>query len=192
MQENIFGAEEPEKVVMEALSVLPQTTKAIEFGAGQGRNALEVASRGIQIKAIEISQVGVDQINEVARRSGLPEIAELGDARWDIKENYDFVISTYMLHHLSREDALKFIDMIQKHTNPGGLNAITTFTKEGDFYADRPYTTNFYPDLGELKNLYNGWEMLLYKEESGEARVKKPDGSPMFNIHSEILARKPK
>ena len=82
------------------------------------------------------------------------------------------------------------IEKIQKHTDPDGLNAITVFTKNGDFYKKNPQTDNFYPDANELKELYSDWEILEYEEVQSKAFQKNLDGSPMFNIAAELLARK--
>ena len=80
--------------------------------------------------------------------------------------------------------------MMQKRTSPGGLNAISLFTKEGDFFKQDPQTSDFYPNLGELKKLYDGWKILEYSEESGKAFAKWPDGTQKENVAARILAQK--
>lgn len=81
---------------------------------------------------------------------------------------------------------------MQEHTNEEGLNTITTFTENGDFYRNNPDSGNFYPKEGELKELYAGWEILEYEEVEDQAFAKKPDGSPMMNVSARLIARKVK
>ncbi len=67
---------------------------------------------------------------------------------------------------------------------------VASFTKEGDFASQEKNKGKFYPALGELRNLYNDWEIVDYSEENSRAKATKPDGSPMFNIAAQVLARK--
>ena len=130
-------------------------------------------------------------MNQVADDESLKNFeAKIGDAREPLDGEYDLIVSTFMLHHLKKEEALEFIRKIKEHTKGNGLNAISTFTKEGDFSKLENATGRFYPALREIRELYADWEVISYNEENSRARATKPDGSPMFNIKAEILARK--
>ncbi len=186
-----FGQGVPEAFVVKAAELLHTGASVIEFGAGQGRNALVLAERGFNVRAVEISPVGVDSMNRVAKEKGLSTFrAEVGDAREELEGQYDLIVSTFMLHHLKREEAEEFIRKIKEHTKEGGLNAIATFTIEGDFSKLENAAGRFYPALGEMRELYSDWEIISYTEENSRARATRPDGSPMFNIKAEILAKK--
>lgn len=188
-----FGAGKPEGFVIRASQLIPRDGKVIEFGAGQGRNSLALAELGFDVKAVETSQVGVDSMNQAASEKSLPTFrAEVSDARAEIEGQYDLIVSTFMLHHFTREEAEGFIRKIKEHTKDGGINAISTFTKEGDFSRLENASARFYPATEKLKGMYSDWEVLEYKEENARARATHPNGSPMFNISAEIVARKPK
>jgi hypothetical protein len=82
---------------------------------------------------------------------------------------------------------------MKEHTNAEGLNVISAFTGNGDFFRNHPkLTKNLYFKEGELKALYDGWEVLEYTEQESKARATNKDGSPMFNVLARILAKKPK
>lgn len=188
-----FGGGEPNPFVLEASKLIPPNGEVIEFGAGQGRNALALAEQGFLVKAVELSEVGVNAMNKVAGEKDLANFeAMVGDARDDLEGEYDLIVSTFMLHHLTTEEAEEFIKKIKEHTKEGGLNAIATFTVEGDFSKLPNAGGRFYPSLGEMKERYSDWEIISYMEGKSRARSTKPDGSSMFNIKAEILARKPK
>lgn len=190
-----FGNGKIEPFILEATLIIPPDGKVIELGAGQGRNALELAKKGFQVTAVDISQVGVDSMNKKAQELGFPNFhAKVLDSREALAtdEEYDLIVSTFMLHHLSREDAEKLITKIKERTKKGGINAIATFTVEGDFAKSPNAKDRFYPRLGEVRELYesDGWEIIKYGEKKRKSGQIKPDGSPMFNIRAEIIAKK--
>jgi len=191
-EKNAFGGGKPEALVLEASRLIPSDGSVIEFGAGQGRNALALAQAGLSVRAVDISPVGVDSMNQIAKEKSLQSFrAELGDARWPLEGQYDLIVSTFMLHHLKKEEAGEFIKKIKEHTKEGGINAVATFTMEGDFSKLENTTGRFYPASGEMREFYFDWEIISYSEENSRARATHPDGSPMFNIKAEVLARKP-
>ncbi len=187
-----FGAGKPERIVQNILN-FRVSGSVLELGAGEGRNSLFLAQSGFEVTAQDISEVGIDKINKQAREKGLHIQTKVSDSRTlNLDQGFDVLISTFMLHHLSREEALRVINQLQEHTNIEGLNVITAFTKNGDFYRNNSETNNFYPAENELRELYANWEILEYEETEGKAFAKRPDGSPMLNISARILARKPK
>ena len=185
-----FGAGKPEKIVQDILRYRTSGS-VLELGAGEGRNSLFLSSNGFDVTAQDISEVGVHKIIKQAADRNLKIHTEIGDARTlNLNLSFDIFVCTFMLHHLLRNNALKLIGQMQKHTNSKGLNAITVFTKNGDFYKKNPQTENFYPDINELKELYADWEILEYEEVQSKAFQKNPDGSPMFNVAAKLLAKK--
>ncbi len=188
-----FGGGKPEEIVSDILKYRSSGT-VLELGAGEGRNSLYLATQGFKVTAWDISKVGIEKLNRTAQEKSLSIQTEVKDIRTlNSDYHYDIFVCTYVLHHLLRQDALELIKQVKQRTNTNGLNTITTFTKNGDFYRDNPNTENFYPDEGGgLKELYADWEILEYDEIQVVARAKKPDGSPMINISANLLARKSK
>ena len=185
-----FGAGKPERIV-QAILRYRSAGSVLELGAGEGRNALYLAQNGFEVTAQDISEIGIDKMKKLAQEKGLAIKTEIRDSRtFDLARDYDIMICTFMLHHFSREEALGLIKHIQDHTNSEGLNAISAFTTNGDFYRNNPGTKNFYPGINELRELYADWQILEYEEAEGSAFAKKPDGSPMRNITARLLARK--
>lgn len=188
--ETTFAAGKPD-VVVEDIIKFRSSGSVLELGAGEGRNALFLADNGFQVTAQDISTVGLDKINKLARAKGLNIDTELKDiSTIDLADNFDVLVCTFVLHHLKREQALDLIRQMQIHTNIDGLNVISTFTEDGDFYRNNPDTDNFYLKAEELKDLYDTWEILEYSENEGQAFAKNQDGSPMVNVVVRMLAKK--
>ena len=184
-----FSAKKPDDFVVKAVSYLP-TGEALELGAGQGRNALWLAEHGFKVEATDVSEVGIAHINRKATEKGLDVKAAKIDSREAINKTYDIIVSTYVLYYLKRTGALAVIEQMKSHTRSGGLNVISTFTVEGDFYKRNPKAWNFFAELGELRELYKDWEVLEYDEVSEQAAGTNTDGTPMFNVSAKIIARK--
>src|SRR3989344_4779532 len=153
-----FGGGKAEGIVKDILKY-KQEGSALEIGAGEGRNSLFLAAKGFDVEAVDISDRGIAKLQEVADTQGLKIKTHVVDITSFIPERiYDVIASTFVIHHLSRDKALAIIKLMKDRTNPGGINAIAGFTKDGDFYKNNPETDRFYPDLGGLRELYNDWE----------------------------------
>lgn len=191
-REAAFNSGKVSPLILEVGKFIPEGGKVIEFGAGQGRNSLVLAEQGFSVTAIELSEVGVNSMNRIAKERSLQNFeARIGDARENLEGEYDSVVSILMLHHLTRVEAEEFILKIKEHTKEGGVNAIETFTSEGDFSKLPDAKGRFYPELGEMRELYSDWEIISFAEHKSIATATRSDGSPMFNIKTGILARKP-
>ncbi len=189
--EHAYGgkAGEPDKLVAKLPEYL-QNGFILELGAGEGRNGLWLARHGFQVEARDISSVGVEKINKIAMGEKLSIRAIKADVQEPLQEMYDAIVAILILHHLTREKALKVIEQMKNHTRPFGYNLVTAITKEGDFFKRELTTNKFFPAIGEMKKIYGNWEVLNYQEVNRKARLKKENGSPMLNVTVKILARK--
>ena len=180
----------PDFLVKEALRYL-QSGNVLDLGAGDGRNSIYLASHGFQTFAIDFSHTAIEKIEKAIEAKNLPLHTEVADIRtWKFVKMYDLILATFVLHHLSRSEALILIQNMMTHTKTGGLNIIVAFTQEGDFYKKDPETKNFYLHGDEFNTLYARWEILHYEERMEEASMKRADGSSMENICAYFLARK--
>jgi hypothetical protein len=104
------------------------------------------------------------------------------------------IVATVIFQHLPTQGALPLLEEMKARTNPGGVNAITLFTKNGDRYAlDKQEDPDaFYPEDCWLKEFYQDWEVLEHELSSSPLIGKShEDGTPMTNMVEKILARKP-
>ncbi len=106
-----------------------------ELGAGQGRNALALARKGFQVRAVDFSSVGLQDLSHEAQIQGLNiETAQMDVRNIQLRES-DAFVAVYLLHHLPRPEALALIAQMKAQTKLGGINVLTEFTQKGDIGA---------------------------------------------------------
>ena len=70
---------------------------AIDLGAGEGRNAVWLASRGWAVTAVDFSQVGLDKAQQLASEHGADIVTVQADATtWQPGGPVDLVVLSYL------------------------------------------------------------------------------------------------
>lgn len=134
-------------VLSEFAYLLPESGKAVDVASGRGGNALLLAGAGLQTTAIDISSVGLEQLQSTGRKYSLDietcveslSISSLSEGQWDV-----IVVSNYLQRDLfpGLEGALR----------PGGLLYYETFVKNKSDNAVGPGNPEFLLDDNELLN----------------------------------------
>ncbi|HKB15833.1 MAG TPA: class I SAM-dependent methyltransferase, partial [Planctomycetota bacterium] len=95
----------PDPLLLEALAELPRG-RALDVGAGEGRNALLLASEGWRVDALDVSEVALRRLAREARARGLPvrcAVVDLEEWR-PPRGTYDLVVSVdFHLRSLLRQ-----------------------------------------------------------------------------------------
>jgi 2-polyprenyl-3-methyl-5-hydroxy-6-metoxy-1,4-benzoquinol methylase len=93
----------------------------LDIGCGQGRDALFIARRGHHVTGIDISETGIAQMQEDARREGLKvdgHVIDLCDYNPD--REYDVVVIDRTLHMLAEDTRLELMKRLSRATRVGG------------------------------------------------------------------------
>jgi tellurite methyltransferase len=174
-QPNAWGGNVTPIVARAAELVEANTPRAIDAGAGQGRDSLYLAEQGFNVTALDISEVG---LNQIKKKNGQIRTVRTDISEYDFDQEYDLVISINMLHFLDKEDIVGVIDNIKRSVAKSGVVAISLLL---DNQQIRPY---------ELKNWFKEYDIILYKEFT---KQDKPHiGSPHPHTHqiAQLVARK--
>jgi ubiquinone/menaquinone biosynthesis C-methylase UbiE len=105
-----------EKLIFADLSGL----RVLEYGCGERSLAFEMAQKGAQVVGIDISEVGIRNLNEKASEAGTTGTEFLVMNALDMSfpdESFDLVVGEGILHHLDLETAYREIARVLK---PGG------------------------------------------------------------------------
>ncbi|GAB6903955.1 class I SAM-dependent methyltransferase [Kineosporia succinea] len=103
--------------------------RALDLGAGPGRNALYLASRGFSVDAVDLSEEAAGWARERAAERGLPVNVVVGDAFADgvVSGPYDLVYDSGCLHHLPPHRRVSYLALLERVLAPGGHFAVTCF-----------------------------------------------------------------
>lgn len=133
--------------------------RALDLGAGDGRNSLFLASRGFAVNAVDSSRAAVDKLNELACSAGLDIRAAVRDVREPevIAGQYDVIVADTVLCQLSEEEARRAGAQITAALKAGGWLYATVFAagdpRESEFaplvrtYFDHDAFCSLFPHL---------------------------------------------
>ncbi|HKL41936.1 MAG TPA: class I SAM-dependent methyltransferase [Clostridia bacterium] len=109
---NYFGSTYPKLV--EFFKAYDKNYKVLDLGCGQGRDALFLGRLGYQVKGIDISKVGIRQMNQKAKEENLNVIGEISDIyEYPITDAYDVVLLDSMVHFY-KNDITKETNLIKR------------------------------------------------------------------------------
>ena len=164
--------------------------KTLDLGCGQGRNSIFLGVQGFEVDAWDHNQSSIDFLNSVIEKE---KSTQIKTALYDInqaaiQDNYDFILSTVVLMFLQRDRIPAIIADMQQHTNIGGYNLIVAAMSTDDMPCPMPFSFTFAEN--ELKNYYQGWELIKYSEEPGELHKTDANGNRIKLKFVTMLARK--
>ena len=108
----------------------PKTGHALDVGAGEGRNALFLASLGLDVLAIDQSAVGMQKAQRLARERGLSlrtQAVDLNDFRAE-PNSFDVISSIFV--HLPAALRAKVHQAIATWLNPGGVFVLEAYAPD--------------------------------------------------------------
>lgn len=155
----IYGRE-PARFLVDNVGLLPTSGRALDVAAGEGRNAVFLASLGLEVEAVDISEVGLAKARELADEAGVAIttiVADLSD--YSITpESYDVVV---VINYLQRD----LIDDLRAALKPGGVVVYETYTvAQLDIPGAHHMRREYLLEPGELRAMFEGFEILEYRE----------------------------
>lgn len=186
-EEDDFFGEEPSYPAKKALDIFKKTkkTKILELGAGQGRDTLFFAKNGIQISAIDFSEVAVTAIRQRAQSLGLSELLTV--VTHDVRKPLPFEDKTFdacychMLYcmALCTTELEELFQEVRRVLKPDGVN-IYTVRQTGDphfrkgihlgedIYENEGFIVHFF-SREKVQHLAKGYRLVNIEEfEEGE------------------------
>lgn len=150
---------------------------ALDLACGAGRHALHLAELGWQVTAVDSSKVAIELLLEHAKKLSLQidaRAADLETGEFSIQpESYDLIVNCCYLQR-------SLFPQIKSGVKPGGV-VFAVIALGDDDPAVKPMSPEFLLQPGELRQQFDGWE-LLHCSESKLATGKR--------AMAELVARK--
>lgn len=89
--------------------------KVLDIGCGQGRDTLMLGRLGYCVVGIDISEVGIDQLNCTAEEEDLPVQGFVADFNnYEIDKSFDLILTDSMFHFYTKdqEDEKAYVTML--------------------------------------------------------------------------------
>lgn len=108
----------------------PQFLKALDLGAGQGRNALFLAGRGLQTLAVDQSEVGLQAARAAAQSRNLPLQTQAADLNDFDAPPGSFDVITSIFVHLPAALRRRVHTRVRAWLKPRGLIILEAYAPE--------------------------------------------------------------
>ncbi len=164
--EYLYGIE-PSRYLAEQVHLLPVAGRALDLAAGEGRNAVFLARRGLMVDAVDISAVGLGKAEKLAEDHGVEIRTIVADLEhFNLpREGYDVVV---VFNYLQRD----LFDDIEAALKPGGVLVYETYSVAHlEIPGARPIARRYCLEAGELRSAFPRLEVLHYGETNDENRA---------------------
>ena len=160
---NKYNFNSPHLEVVKATKFI-EPCKTLDLGAGKGRNSLYLSSLNFNVTAIDYNADFLHELTDISIKEKLNlNVFKYDITEANIKNTYDFIFSTDVFMYLNPTRIQSVIGNIKKQTHDKGYNLIISAlnaTKHGCPLTPFPFTFM----ENELKEYYNDWKILKYKE----------------------------
>lgn len=154
------GEHSADPFVEASVSLVEPGCRVLDLACGSGRHALELARRGFEVEAWDVSATVLRALDERARAEGLEVVTREADADLlPAAAPFDWIVCVNYLDRTLAERARPLL-------NSRACFTLRTFTTERP--GERP-SERFCLRPGELASGLRGYESLLYEESRGRA-----------------------
>ncbi|EST51547.1 XRE family transcriptional regulator [Brevibacillus panacihumi W25] len=170
LQEEYYWGKEPNKLPQKVLEYIPneqiQGKKAIDLGAGEGRDSVFLAKQGFDMTAMDFAPAGLAKAERLAEEMGTTIRTVEGDINHFVFPHpVDLVYSIGTLQYIHPSNRAQQFKHFKENTLPGGLNVLFAFSEHPDIALAPDWGKNEYLyQRNELQGYYADWKTLFTEE----------------------------
>ncbi len=186
----LFGTE-PAQYLLNHKAYLKSGLTALAVADGEGRNSVYMAGQGVQVTAMDSSDVAVEKAHALAKAAGVEVDFNIADiAKWDWGATaYDLVVGVFIQFVGPEGRAAQFAGMKQA-VKPGGHILLHGYTpKQLEFgTGGPPFLENLYTE-DILREAFSDFEIVELK--AYEREIDEGEGHSGMSALVDLVARKP-
>lgn len=153
--------------------------KFLDLGCGLGRHSILFVKNGFETYSFDLSQDGLDVLNEKAKNEDLNIDIKLGDINNLPYEtnSFDCLLAYHVISHTDTKGIIKIINEINRVLRSGGEFFITLCSKNSPSFSKKNYpridentiikteepevdVPHFYSDLEDVKELLKDFDII--------------------------------
>ena len=159
---NKYNLSPAHEEVVSAVKHIPPC-KALDLGAGQGRNTLYLSSIGFDVSAVDNNAIFLQELSNISLEENLNLNVYKHDINQaNIKSDFDFIFATDVFMYLNPTRISSIIRNMQNHTTIGGYNLIVSSLLVPGQALAAPFPFSFIQN--ELREYYDDWKIIQYSE----------------------------
>lgn len=158
--------------------------RALDIACGAGRNTLFLARQGLEVDALDISEVALQRLDKDAQRDGLPVVTHAHD----LDQPLPFADDSFDLLIVIRYVNLTLLRPLSGLLRPGGILLIEEHLRS-HVRVNGPGSDRFRVAPGALRRAINATGHPMQCLHEFEGLVNDPDGSRA--ALARLLARRP-
>ncbi|CAM4399109.1 methyltransferase domain-containing protein [Paenibacillus alkaliterrae] len=170
LQEEYYWGKEPNKLAQSVLEYISkdqiQGKKAVDLGAGEGRDSAFFAKQGFDVVAMDFSPAGLAKAKRLAEEMGTAIRTMEGDLNnFVFAHPVDLVYSIGTMQYIHPSNRAQQFQHFKENTLSCGLNVLFAFTEHPDIEIAPDWGKNEYLyRRDELQSYYSDWETLFTEE----------------------------
>ena len=186
----LFGTE-PAQFLREQEKWLQSGQKALAVADGEGRNSVYLAQKGLEVTAIDSSQVALEKAKGLAKTNNVEvnhQFADLENWNWE-PQAYDMVVAIF-IQFAGPEFRKRIFAGLQKTLRPGGILLLHGYTPKQIEYGTGgpPFVENMYTKEMLQTDFAN---MEILRLTAYERVVDEGRGHSGMSALIDLVARKP-
>ncbi|GAB1528603.1 MULTISPECIES: class I SAM-dependent methyltransferase [Brevibacillus] len=128
--EEYYYGEEPNVFIQQQAYRLEQGQKVIAFAEGEGRNAVFLAKRNLEVTAIDYAESGLQKTKKLAQKHSVDVLTQKMDLLEEEvpSEEYDAAIMVY--GHFHKNAQIMILNKMKKAIKPKGIMMLEVFSEE--------------------------------------------------------------
>lgn len=159
-----FYGTKPNEFLASKLELIKDKKTLLCLGEGEGRNAIFFAQNGLEVSAIDASDVGLEKLDLKSKEEKLNIKTFCMDLNhWDDSVKYDVIVASYL--HMFKNERESLFEKIENSLESNGYFIGEFFsTKQLTYNSGGPKDLDLLYTIEDFKNHFNSCEKNIIQE----------------------------
>ena len=148
--EHLLYGKEPNNFIKENIELLINAKNVMCLGEGEGRNALFLAEKGLEVEALDASDIALFKLRQSAKENYLSiKIRHTLLEYWEPEQTYGAIICTYL--HLPKQHQKELFEKSLQALQEGGVFIAELFSESQiNFHSGGPKNISLLYDFNDV------------------------------------------